>query len=355
MLQVVTGDRIGCHGLFLWSSLQAATGGWCKLLQAALVCRLLQSADCYRLPRKSCYRLLQTYFYKLPSFPLPAQDVTYLHNELERRVAARQATLNLDFAERFVRKATMKASVDVPWVITWVISVSDITTERIAAAMKVDEDAPWQLLVMATQFPWLSAPMDELLIRAVLKSVLDSLNDRHGKRLQNFQRDGGILANGKIDWAKGVYKPVFVEGPAGKLKEIVHISGAKKVIATGSVDKAYSLRNNFLDMGACFVADDMPKVPLHLQFKKSLTGPYAVLPMKAGSQAWLTLIQEHADLWKAKKAEAKGAPRDTDLKAAEKAFTENAAAKKSVKRKDMDGKASELFKKKVAKRTVSFN
>ena len=273
-----------------------------------------------------------------------------LYDCLLSRLEARRACLYTDGGERFSAGKTLR-TVDRDWRFDVLVEVSDIPARTLAAAQKADEANMVDLITFWTQLPPQMPLPEDCRIKMVLKSVLIRVAKLYKDRLNNFFASKLINADsGKIDWSKGVYSLTWNED--GKLAQVSHRSGDVATLPPGSVDKSWSLEDNFSDWHAPIVLAPLPPLKLHTLFKKKKSGPYT-LPHITGPQnaAFKAIVAEVIADWQKQRGGGPAQMQHSDIK------EEVALAERNIKqdraRKAREAAAHALAQKR-ARRTVTF-
>ena len=124
-----------------------------------------------------------------------------------------------------------------------------ITDIRIIDSL--DPQGSLKMMSLETQLPHSLALPKECVSKEVCLRWMAFLGDRHGCRLLTFSADGGINADGSLDWTKGCYRPQW--SVANTLCGATHISGITLRVGHNIARLGTKVDKNYLDGVAMFV------------------------------------------------------------------------------------------------------
>ena len=198
-------------------------------------------------------------------------DIGIIHNttvkQKKKHLAQEKASEIL--STQFPNFSTMK-TLEEDFVMCWVLDNSDLSADDLIKARGADKDAAYLLAVCATQIPLSFKLPEDLNSKEIMAAFMSARNSKCGRRLQNFKRDGGLLASGKLNFRGKSFVLVWEEG-SEELKFIQHVSNPTAIFKKSPgawLNKKCDFEHFWDDHAASARAEGLPKVALHTIFGK---------------------------------------------------------------------------------------
>ena len=131
-------------------------------------------------------------------------------------------------AERFSCVEISLRNLPPEWLILWLAHVSDMSAFEITQIQIQNNSTLFQLLEFSTYMPHGTRFPADCAITDVMFGVLCQLHEQCGCRLAQWKTNGGILADGQINWRFGVFAPNW--SAAEVLQTITYMSPREIVI-----------------------------------------------------------------------------------------------------------------------------
>lgn len=230
---------------------------------------------------------------------------------------------------------------------------SDMSHADLVKARAADEDSTLALFTFLTQMPPHLKALPACQARPVMTRLVTKRTQQCGHRLRTFKKDGGIPANGTLNWrGKGAFSPVFDKD--GWLIELKHVSGDTILVENQPVSNKFAMTDNHSDWLSAFIMKPLPPLKCHQFFKASASGPYRSPMLTSASKVWCELVRQSQAEWEAAQRLAAGAQCDGGKEAAAvvKAFEQKRRADKAVVAREAAAKA---MAKKRARRSFCLN
>ena len=150
----------------------------------------------------------------------------------------------------FKEKVGKVGRLPVDWIASWLVANSPLTPKQVDNIDGHDKEALLNLFYLATGTAPLTPVPDCCRHRETCSRVFTARYVQLGRRLEQWAVNVNLF--GVVDWYQGgAYRFRFDE--EGKLVRVVHISGTEADLpAHIHVTSAYTLKDPWLDMGACF-------------------------------------------------------------------------------------------------------
>ena len=185
-----------------------------------------------------------------------------LFGSLKKRIAEAAAPTGPGF---FIT-LTVVASLDDTFILVWLESVSDFTSEELLAIKKCDPQAPYLLYEFGTQLPQQLKPPQECRSMEVMLKVSNARHEMCGFRLRTFKKDSSFdIANPAVQFRVGCYVPTWEKEAPHAMKQLVHTSTGLKIDADEQnkmITKACTIKNNHSDILASFRIPIFPDLPM---------------------------------------------------------------------------------------------
>jgi len=230
------------------------------------------------------------------------------------------------------------------WIRAWVATRGGLQVTQVRLIDGKDPEGSKKMMSLELQLAMTFPLPVEAASKEVTTRWFNQRGDQYGKRLQNFVRDGGIAADGTLDWAKGCFRPLWAEDRS--LQGLQHITDVTiRYIDADIKQPGSKVVKNWLDGVAEFKKEPFPGLTMLTWWPAATkSGPHAqpvVLKKTKGIEETVTKIAN--DLVEERnKAQASSSMRVAEQEAAEHISEDRATASgiRSTKAREAAAKAA---------------
>ena len=183
-------------------------------------------------------------------------------------------------ADKFEKVPGTMKGLEEEWVVNYLSSISDLSSDLIMKFRRQDEKVAYKLLSAATQLG-MELPLAPCWqYKRFAKFALDSLHTDNGRRMARFAATH-VAAGGKINWNGFAYNVVVGEQ---SLVSIVHNGSAQQVeVANYNIPRSVDIKWPWMDQQASFVMPPMKPTKIATFFRKD-EGPHVMRSFVYGSK-----------------------------------------------------------------------